>query len=58
LIRPPVFEFWGFNVALHGITPERCEHAPGWEESLAKVLDIAAGRPLVAHNARQEQQAA
>lgn len=51
LIRPPVFEFWGFNVALHGITPKMCEYAPGWEESLARVLDIAAGRPLVAHNA-------
>lgn len=51
LIRPPVFEFWGFNVALHGITPQMCEHAPGWEDSLAKILDVAAGRPLVAHNA-------
>jgi DNA polymerase-3 subunit epsilon len=51
LIRPPVFEFWGFNVALHGITPKMCEHAPSWEDSLAKILDIAAGRPLVAHNA-------
>jgi len=51
LIRPPVFEFWGFNVALHGITPEMCEHAPGWQVSLAKILDITAGRTLVAHNA-------
>ena len=51
LIRPPVFEFSDFNVALHGITPEMCEHAPSWEDSLVKILDIAAGRPLVAHNA-------
>lgn len=51
LIRPPVFEFWDFNVALHGITPEMCERAPRWEDSLAQILDIAAGRPLVAHNA-------
>jgi DNA polymerase-3 subunit epsilon len=51
LIRPPIFEFRGFNVALHGITPKMCEHAPSWEDSLAKILDIAAGRPLVAHNA-------
>ncbi len=28
LIRPPVFEFSDFNVALHGITSEMCEHAP------------------------------
>ena len=50
LIRPPVFEFWGFNVALHGITPEMCEHALGWEDSLAKILEIAAVRPPLAHN--------
>lgn len=51
LIRPPVFEFWSFNVALHGITPEMCQSAPGWKESLGEILAIADGRPLVAHNA-------
>lgn len=51
LIRPPIFEFSPFNVALHGITPEMCEGAPVWPDSLAEILSIAAGRLLVAHNA-------
>jgi DNA polymerase III subunit epsilon len=51
LICPPVFEFWPFNVALHGITPEMCADAPSWPESLHQVLAIADGRVLVAHNA-------
>ena len=51
LIRPPVFEFSGFNVALHGITPEMCADAPAWEDSLSRILAIVGGRPLVAHNA-------
>jgi DNA polymerase III epsilon subunit-like protein len=51
LIRPPIFEFWAFNVALHGITPEMCRDAPGWEESLAEIEAFRDGRPLVAHNA-------
>jgi DNA polymerase III epsilon subunit-like protein len=51
LIRPPIFEFWAFNVALRGITPEMCRDAPGWEESLAEIEAFPDGRPLVAHNA-------
>lgn len=51
VIRPPVFEFWPFNVALHGITPEMCVDAPSWSESLDRILALADGRPLVAHNA-------
>lgn len=51
LIRPPVFEFWPFNVALHGITPQMCEGAPTWETTLQEILAIVDGRPLVAHNA-------
>lgn len=51
LIRPPVFEFWSFNVALHGITPEMCRNAPSWSDSLAEIVGIVDGRPLVAHNA-------
>lgn len=51
LIRPPIFEFSGFNVALHGITPEMCADAPTWEDSLSRIAAIAGGRPLVAHNA-------
>jgi DNA polymerase III epsilon subunit-like protein len=51
LIRPPLFEFSPFNVALHGITPERCRNAPSWEESLERIEAIRRGRPLLAHNA-------
>lgn len=51
LIRPPVFEFSPFNVALHGIGPEMCRDAPAWAESLGQILEVAASRPLVAHNA-------
>lgn len=51
LIRPPVFEFWDFNVAIHGITPEMCRDAPEWQESLDRILTIADGHSLVAHNA-------
>lgn len=51
LIRPPVFEFWDFNVALHGITPAMCRSAPSWPDSLAEIVAIVDGRPLVAHNA-------
>jgi DNA polymerase-3 subunit epsilon len=51
LIRPPLFEFSPFNVALHGITPEMCREAPGWTESLAEIERIRRGRPVLAHNA-------
>lgn len=51
LIRPPAFEFSPFNVALHGIEPEMCRNAPGWEESLDRILEVVGSRPLVAHNA-------
>ncbi len=51
LIRPPIFEFSPFNVALHGITPEMCRDAPDWEESLSRIEDFREGRPLLAHNA-------
>lgn len=51
LIRPPIFEFSPFNVALHGITPEMCRSAPGWEESLSRIEEFREGRPLLAHNA-------
>lgn len=51
LIRPPIFEFSPFNVALHGITPDMCRDAPGWEESLVRIEEFREGRPVLAHNA-------
>jgi DNA polymerase III epsilon subunit-like protein len=51
LIRPPIFEFSPFNVALHGITPVMCRDAPDWPSSLVRMEEFRAGRPLLAHNA-------
>jgi DNA polymerase III subunit epsilon len=51
LIRPPIFEFSPFNVALHGITPAMCRDAPDWTSSLTRMEEFRAGRPLLAHNA-------
>jgi DNA polymerase III epsilon subunit-like protein len=51
LIRPPIFEFSQFNVALHGITPDMCRDAPDWATSLARIEEFRDGRPLLAHNA-------
>lgn len=51
LIRPPIFEFSPFNVALHGITPEMCRNAPDWAVSLSQIEEFREGRPLMAHNA-------
>lgn len=51
LIRPPVFEFSPFNVALHGITPDMCRDAPDWVESLLRIEEFRQGRPVLAHNA-------
>jgi DNA polymerase-3 subunit epsilon len=51
LIRPPIFQFSPFNVALHGITPEMCRHAPDWGESLSRIEEFRGGRPFLAHNA-------
>jgi len=51
LIRPPIFEFSPFNVALHGITPEMCQQASDWVSSLERIESFRDGRPLLAHNA-------
>src|SRR6476469_2209177 len=51
LIRPPIFEFSPFNVALHGITPDMCRDALDWAASLSMIEKFCEGRPLMAHNA-------
>jgi DNA polymerase-3 subunit epsilon len=53
LTRPPeaLNFFDGFNVALHGITPEMVAGQPGFTERLDELLALADGLPLVAHNA-------
>ena len=53
LMRPPeeLNFFDGFNISLHGITPEMVSGQPGFCERLSQLLDLASGLPLVAHNA-------
>jgi Exonuclease len=52
-MRPPeeLNFFDGFNISLHGITPEMVSGQPGFCERLSQLLDLASGLPLVAHNA-------
>ena len=53
LTRPPrgLDEFSGFNVSLHGITPDMVADQPAFAERLDQLLDLSGGLPLVAHNA-------
>jgi DNA polymerase-3 subunit epsilon len=53
LTRPPegLAHFDGFNVGLHGITPEMVADQPTFSERLDQLLELAGGLPLVAHNA-------
>jgi DNA polymerase-3 subunit epsilon len=53
LIRPPeaVDFFDGWNIAIHGITPERVSTAPRWREILPHILDFIGSDVVVAHNA-------
>lgn len=53
LIRPPaaVDYFDGFNVGIHGITPEMVEDAPRWNEILPEMLAYIGEDVVVAHNA-------
>ncbi len=52
-IRPPEGHDWfsEWNVRIHGITPDQVAHAKRWDHQLDDLLDVVAGRPLVAHNA-------
>lgn len=52
LIRPPesVDHFDGFNVFLHGITPERVKDAPRWKLVLPAILDYIGDDVVVGHN--------
>ena len=50
LLRPDPFEFSGFNISIHGITPEIVEDAPSFAQYWPTLREQIAG-PLVAHNA-------
>jgi DNA polymerase-3 subunit epsilon len=53
LIQPPAkaAHFDGFNVALHGITPEMVRDAPTWQDMLIRITEYIGDDPVVAHNA-------
>ena len=51
LIRPPGNEYSGFNVMVHGITPDVTAASPTMAEVWPEVQALVEGRPLVAHNA-------
>jgi DNA polymerase-3 subunit epsilon len=53
LTRPPAdLDFFdGFNVSLHGITPDMVADQPSFAERLDQLVDLAGGLPLIAHNA-------
>src|ERR1700722_9654707 len=51
LIQPPCNEYDGFNIAIHGITPEATSSSPSLEEVWPEVLQWIDGRPIVAHYA-------
>lgn len=53
LIGPPAAydHFDGFNMMLHGITPEMVEHEPRFAARLPEILAFVGDLPVVAHNA-------
>jgi len=51
LIRPPENRYQGFNIAIHGITPDMTEHAPGFARVWTEVRPYLEGGVAVAHNA-------
>lgn len=53
LMRPhaSVSDFHPRNISVHGIRPRDVVGAPGWGESLLRILSLSEGLPLVAYNA-------
>jgi DNA polymerase-3 subunit epsilon len=49
---PPGYDhFDPYNVRVHGITPDHVRYAPGWPETLERIVQFAGDAPFVAHNA-------
>jgi DNA polymerase-3 subunit epsilon len=51
LIRPPDNKYDGFNISLHGITPDMTADSRAMVEVWPEVVDVVGDRPLVAHYA-------
>lgn len=50
VFQPPD-HFDGFNISLHGISPEMVAGAPAWPDVCSQLIEFADGAPLVAHYA-------
>jgi DNA polymerase-3 subunit epsilon len=51
LIQPPENEYDGFNIALHGITPDMTQNSPTIDYVWPEIAALVGARPLVAHYA-------
>lgn len=52
LIQPPGNEYWGQNIAVHGIRPSDTASAPTFADIYADIRERLLGRTIVAHNER------
>jgi DNA polymerase-3 subunit epsilon len=50
LIQPPGNEYWGMNIGIHGIRPERTASSPSFAQLWSEFSRRFAGQLLVAHN--------
>ena len=50
LIRPPENTFDEWNIRVHGITPEKTESSPSFEELWPELRPLLEGRFIIAHN--------
>jgi len=57
MVTPPAGfrDFALRNIEVHGIRPADIIGAPGWGETLSRLIDFAAGTPLVGHNVSFEK---
>lgn len=50
LVQPPNNEYDGFNIYIHGITPEETENAPSFSNVWMEVLPYLNNKTVIAHN--------
>jgi DNA polymerase-3 subunit epsilon len=50
LIQPPGNQYWGRNIAVHGIRPPDTVCAPTFDEIYSQVYERLCGQVVVAHN--------
>lgn len=50
LVRPEDNEYDGFNIAIHGITPQMTKDSPSFKQVWEEIRPLLEGRVVVAHN--------